>query len=427
MTTTTQRTTTTAWLVVAMLWLVCFLNYADRQAIFSVFPLLKAEFGLSDVQLGVVASCFMWVYAVSGPVAGWITDRVSRTAVVIGALSFWSLMTVSTAWAHSYHTLVLVRGLAGLGEAFYFPSAMSLIASYHGPATRSRAMSIHQSSVYAGTIVGGSMSAYVAQRSGWRDSFELLGGLGILLALVVMLFLRDPVRTADAVPIQDSVEKTSRSGFADNLLAVIAKKPVLLMIAVFMGANFVAVIFLTWMPTFLQRRFSMGLGAAGFNGTVYVQAASVVGVIAGGFLADGLSRRRRGGRQLVQALGLLGGVPFLFFTGHTTTVGVLFGAMAGFGLCKGLYDANIWASLYDFVEPARRGLATGLMNSLGWLGGGFAPVIVAAAAARYGLGACISMTSGLYLLLGVCMGVLFLKRRADGFEGPSRGVEMLKS
>jgi len=186
MTTTNQRGTTYAWLVVAMLWLVCFLNYADRQAIFSVFPLLKAEFGLSDLQLGVVASCFMWVYAVSGPVAGWITDRVSRTAVVIGALSFWSLMTVSTAWAHSYHALVLVRGLAGLGEAFYFPSAMSLIAGYHGPETRSRAMSIHQSSVYAGTIVGGSMSAYVAQRSGWRDSFELLGGLGILLALVVM-------------------------------------------------------------------------------------------------------------------------------------------------------------------------------------------------------------------------------------------------
>src|SRR5438105_408281 len=85
------------WLVVAMLWFVCFFNYADRQAIFSVFPLLKLEMGLSDVQLGIVGSSFMWVYAGFGSMAGLIGDRLQRKTLIISGLVFWSLITIATA------------------------------------------------------------------------------------------------------------------------------------------------------------------------------------------------------------------------------------------------------------------------------------------------------------------------------------------
>src|SRR5438067_13797445 len=85
------------WLVVALLWVVCFFNYADRQAIFSVFPLLKSEMNLSDVQLGIVGSSCMWVYAAAGPVAGLIGDRRRRKTLVIAGLHFRSLMTLATA------------------------------------------------------------------------------------------------------------------------------------------------------------------------------------------------------------------------------------------------------------------------------------------------------------------------------------------
>jgi MFS family permease len=85
------------WAVVAMLWLVCLFNYADRQAIFSVFPLLKREMGLSDVQLGIVGASFMWVYALGGPLAGLIGDRFNRKRLILGGLIFWSLITIATA------------------------------------------------------------------------------------------------------------------------------------------------------------------------------------------------------------------------------------------------------------------------------------------------------------------------------------------
>ena len=120
------------WLVVVMLWFVCFFNYADRQAIFSVFELLKSEMNLSDVQLGIVGAWFMWVYAAIGPIAGLVGDRVNRKALIIAGLVFWSLITIATALSTKYSHLVLFRALEGFGEAFYFPASMSLISEYHG-------------------------------------------------------------------------------------------------------------------------------------------------------------------------------------------------------------------------------------------------------------------------------------------------------
>src|SRR4029077_16203027 len=175
-----------------MLWLVCVFNYADRQAIFSVFPRLKTEMGLSDVQLGVVGGAFMWVYAAALPFAGIVADRANRKALILGGLLFWSAVTLATGWATEYWHLVLFRALEGLGEAFYFPASMSLLSDYHGKATRSRAMSIHQSSVYAGTIAGGTPAGVMGQALGWRSSFYLFGGLGALLGLALLVCLREP-------------------------------------------------------------------------------------------------------------------------------------------------------------------------------------------------------------------------------------------
>ena len=399
------------WSVVGMLWLVCFFNYADRQAVFSVFPLISRQFSLTDVQLGIVGSSFMWMYALFGPLAGWLCDRFPRKTLVLGALLFWSIVTGATALSHSYWQLVLCRALGGLGEAFYFPASMSLISDYHRD-TRSRAMSIHQSSVYVGSIAGGAVSGAVGQYYGWRSSFMLFGILGVLLALLLWRLLREPARgMSDQLckPIQPvrKVEPLRSANLLNDLKELLTNRIVVLLIIVFMAANFVAVVFLTWMPTFLYQKFHMSLSMAGLNATVYIQIASVLGVISGGFLADSVVKRggkwQRGGRIFTQCLGLLCGVPFLFLTGWTTSVFYLILAMIGFGIFKGMYDANIFASLHDVVPVERRGVAVGTMNSLAWLGGGMAPIVIALAAGRYGMSACISATAGIYLLIGLLM------------------------
>ena len=379
------------WAVVALLWFVCFFNYADRQAIYSVFPLLKAEMGLTDVQLGIVGASFMWVYAAAAPLAGIVGDRFPRKTVIIAGLIFWSAVTVATALSTRYSHLVICRALEGLGEAFYFPASMSMLSDYHGRDTRSRAMAIHQSSVYAGTIAGGTAAGVMGQAMGWRSSFYLFGMLGMILGVALIFWLREPARSEPAAP-----ESSPVAG-----VATVLKTPmVLILLAVFVGANFVAAIVLTWMPSFLTRKFGMSLAAAGFSSTFYLQIASVLGVISGGVLADRLARRRPGGRMMTQAIGLLAGVPFIFITGWTLSVPVLVLALAGFGYFKGLYDANIWASLHDVVPARLRATAVGVMNAFGWVGAGFAPIAIAVASERYGMGAAISASSIVYLLVG---------------------------
>ena len=412
------------WFVVGMLWLVCFINYADRQAIFSVFPLIRRQFSLTNVELGVIGSSFMWMYALSGPLAGWLCDRFSRKTLVLGALLFWSVATASTAFAHGYWQLILCRALGGLGEAFYFPASMSLISDYHRE-TRSRAMSIHQSSVYAGTIAGGAVSGAVGQYYGWQSSFILFGTIGVLLALSLWTLLREPARGMSEQlshpALVPNAKVDPRAGLFEALKELFSNRVVLLLIVVFMGANFVAVVFLAWMPTFLYEKFHMSLSMAGFSATAYLQIASVLGVLSGGFLADATVKRggkwQQGGRVFTQAVGLLCGVPFLFLTGWAISVHWLILAMIGFGFFKGMYDANIFASLHDAVRLERRGVAVGVMNSLAWLGGGVAPVAIAVIAGHYGMSAGISATAGIYLLTGLLMlwGAMSLIR--DGETG----------
>jgi MFS family permease len=391
------------WLVVAMLWCVCFLNYADRQLIFTVFPLLESEFHLSDAGLSVLSASFMCAYAIFGPLAGLICDRVPRRGLVLGALVFWSLTTMATATAH--HPLWLTLGIAcgGLGEAFYFPSALSMIADYHAVDTRSRAMSLHQSSVYVGSIAGGAMAGYIGQFYGWRAGFRLFGAAGVLLALVLWPLLKEPARG-----LSDAVAGKLKAGgrFMDGLSEFARNRAAWLLTVVFIGANFVAMIFTVWMPTYLFRRFHMSLTMSGLNGSAYLQIASIIGVISGGAAADALVRRRRGDRSArmrVQAFGLFCGVPFLFLSGWTAAAAVVLSAMIGFGFFKGVYDSNLWAALYDVTPIERRGATLGIMNSLGWLGGAAAQLCIGVASLRFGMGVCLSATAAVYLAIAIAL------------------------
>lgn len=374
----------TQWTTVALLWMVCVFNYADRQAIFSVFPLLRHDLGLDAVQLGVVGSSFMWLYALSGPMAGITGDRLSRKKVILAALIFWSLATALTSFCQTYWQLVVCRALGGFSEAFYFPAAMSMLSDYHRSQTRSRAMSIHQSGVYIGTIGGASIAGWLAQMQGWRPMFTIFGGLGILLALALSFLLQEPTRT---IPSTEPRDTKSR----------LLNPRVLLLICGFICANFVASAFLSWMPSYLYDKFKMSLSVAGWNATAFIQSASLVGVLTGGWLADRYTGKYPAARMWTQAAGLLCGIPFLYFTGQAKQVPLLIVWMTCFGLCKGLYDSNIFASLYDAAPVGRRAVAVGLLNSFGWLGGGFAPVLLAKWSAVWGMSAVLSSTCLIYV------------------------------
>jgi MFS family permease len=176
-----------------------------------------------------------------------------------------------------------------------------------------------------------------------------------------------------------------------------------LLLCVFIGANFVATAFLTWLPSLVGRGFNLGLTTSGLTSALW-PLASVPGAAVGGWLADRWARRAGGGRIRSQSLGLFLAAPFVLVVGWSSSVNLfllgLLGLM-GAGLCKGIYDANIFAALFDVVPAADRGTAAGLMNTVGWTGGLVAPLAVAFASDRFGLGTAVAWTAVVYVLVGL--------------------------
>jgi MFS family permease len=397
------------WLVVGLLWCCGFFNYADRQALSAVFPQLETEFRLSDTELGLLASAFMLVYALASPLAGYTVDLWSRRLLIAVGLAFWSLICTATAFARTFRHLLLLRGTEGLGESFYFPASMSFLADYHGPRTRSRAMSIHQTSVYLGTAGGWYLGGALGERYGWRAPFLTLGVAGTAYAALLLACLVEPLRGGPAEQVPQgpadgsAVEASDARGarpLGSKLAQIVTNPAAALLLLVFLGANFVAATFLAWLPAYVSRSFKLGLSDSSLT-SMFWPLASLPGAVCGGILADRAALASRAGRIRVQSLGLILAAPFVFLTGWATSVPVLITALIGAGLCKGIYDANIFASMFDVVPPADRGTAAGLMNTVAWTGGFVAPTVVGKASEYFGLGIAITSTAAVYLLVGV--------------------------
>jgi predicted MFS family arabinose efflux permease len=406
-----------------MLWWISFFNYADRQAIFSVFDLLRNEMHLSQVELGWLGSSFAWVYGLSAPLAGLMVDRVRRKSAILGGLQVWSLICLATASARSFGQLVFFRAAEGLGETIYYPASMAMLSDYHGQRTRSRALGFHQTSVYAGTIGGAFFGGLIGQRYGWRWSFVVFGSLGMILGIALWRFLVEPRRgAADQPGAQPATPSTPEIQLPlRTTLTLIGRTPTawLLMLA-FLCAMFVNIVLLAWMPDFVRERLGYSLAAAGLGATFYAQVSSMIGSALGGWLADALLGRLLGGRILVQAFGVLGAAPFVYLCGGASSETGLLLALAAWGFFKGIYDANIFAAVFDVVPAEARGTTAGFMNLLGWAGGAPGSLVVGYLARTRGLGSAISSVAGVYIASGVILlsaGFFFIRRDLKPGDG----------
>jgi MFS family permease len=404
------------WYVVGMLWSICFFDYVDRWGISALFPLLKREMHLTLSQLGLLASVSAWIYGLGAPFAGYVVDRIRRKTAILGGLFIWSGVTAAATVSHSFRHLLWFMAALGVTVTVYMPAAMSMISDYHGRATRSRAMGIHQTAVYVGTIGGGFLAGLIGQRYGWRWSFIIFGGLGVILGLILIGLLREPERGAadmeegGATPEAQPLEKVP---VGKSLKLILGTPTAVLLMGAFMCANFVALVLLAWMPNFLYDKFHMSVAMAGLSATLFAQVASMVGSPLGGWFADVFRRHRVGGRVLVQALAVFCGAPFVFFCGRAGSMLGVIVTLTAWGLFKGLYDANIFASVFDVIPPQVRGTAAGFINMMGWLGGGAAPVVVGFVAQRIGASPAISLASVVYVLAGILLttgSALFIRR-----------------
>jgi MFS family permease len=176
---TKQRGNQTRYLV-AFMWFAYFLNYCDRQAVFAMFPVLQSDLGLTDRQLGLTGSIFLWVYGIGCPLAGQIADKYSKRVLVVVSLAIWSLVTVGTGLATSAFILLALRAAMGISESLYMPAAIALTSNAHAPEKRSRAVATLTTAQIVGTVVGAWFGGWMANQGLWREAFFILGAVGLL-------------------------------------------------------------------------------------------------------------------------------------------------------------------------------------------------------------------------------------------------------
>jgi MFS family permease len=400
------------WIALGILWMVCLLNYADRQAISSIFPVLERDLGFGKAQIGLIGGAFMWIYAICSPFAGMAGDfmgRKGRKGLIVAGCLFWSLMTGWTGGCSRLWQFLSVRSLVGLGESLYFPSATSLISSWHRRGTRSTALSLHQSAVYFGTILGGWLGALLAELLGWRMMFWCFAAAGAVLSLGALLFLRTPDDSeCGEVPPRCGKESSVR-GMA-CWWRMISSPHLLCLMGAFVMANGVSSIFLIWAPTYLLERFHLGLVAAGTTAVVWIQISSALSAPVSGWIADRLSPVLPGARIAVQGAGLIAGALCVFLLGRAEGLTGVILCMVCFGSCKGFYDGGIFASLFDHVPESQRATSAGIMNFVGWGGGALGPVLLGFAAQGGGtdrMAVAISWSAVAYLAGALLLGGAF--------------------
>ena len=356
----------TAWIIVILLVPVALLNYLDRQMMAAMKSSMMDDIPdiATKANWGFVLGSFKWVYAILSPVGGYLADRLSRRHIICLSLFVWSAVTWATGHVSTFNELVAARALMGVSEAFYIPAALALITEYHLGETRSRAVGVHQMGIYAGTILGG-FSGYVADSPalGWRWMFSLCGIVGVVYALPLFAFLRNPPHRADAQP-QPSPIKAGR-----ELLTNIG---FILLVLYFTLPALAGWVVRDWMPDILKEQFGLGQGKAGVSAVLFVQIASLVGVGVGGWLADRWMRHTIRGRIFVSAIGMTFFLPALFGVGNAGTLLMAVCFLMLFGLGWGFFDCNNMPILCQLVRPELRATGYGVMNLVSISCGGLA-------------------------------------------------------
>jgi MFS family permease len=348
---------------------VALLNYLDRQMLAAMkFSVMK---DVPDIALeanwGKILALFKWTYAILSPIGGYIADRFSRRYVIGTSLLVWSAVTWATGHVTTYEQMLAARALMGVSEAFYIPAALALIADFHTAHTRSRAVGSHQMGIYFGIIVGG-FSGYVADNPslGWRWAFDACGIVGVLYALPLFFLLRNPPKVG-LVRV-----KTSPAGAVTELLTNVS---FILLVLYFTLPALAGWVVRDWMPAILKEQFNIGQGKAGVSATLYWQVGSIVGALAGGWLADWWMRRTERGRIYVSAIGMSLIVPAMFGVGFSPQTGALWVAiffLLMFGLGWGFFDCNNMPILSQIARPGLRATGYGIMNLVSISCGGFA-------------------------------------------------------
>jgi len=361
------------WLVFVLL-LVTIFNFADRAILAVLAQPIKEELHLTDTHLGILQGLgFAILYSVLGVPLGLLAERTNRKRLIAACVAVWSAMTAFCGLASGFFTLLLGRIGVGIGEAGVQPPTSSLLADHFPPTRRASVMAIVTLGSPFGFLLGQSFGGWVASEWGWRAAFLAMGVPGILVALLVLFTLREPPRG-----LVEGVVSTDPAPSLMTVLRFLLAKPTyvhLLVGTTVAGFTFNAVA--NFVLPFYLRGFDVSLAAMGAIFGIVVFTSNGLGMLAGGFGFDWLSRRDKRWALWGPAAAISLCAPLYFSAFYSTdmAISLVFIWLANFVLIT--YFAPTMATMQNLAGPRMRATTAALTALVGGLlGAGLGPTVL---------------------------------------------------
>ncbi|MES3092438.1 MULTISPECIES: spinster family MFS transporter [Sphingomonas] len=376
-------TTASRRIALLVLIVVSVFNYLDRTVISILQVPIKRDLSLSDAQLGALTGLtFALFYSTLGVPIARLADRYSRRIVIAGSLLLWSAMTAVSGFAGSFAMLVFFRIGVALGEAGSIPASHSMIADYYPPERRATALGIWGLALPIGVMLGYLSGGWLAQAIDWRAALWIIGGIGVVLAPIVLMMLREPVRGRyDAGPAPDAMPW--RDG-----LALMARRPSLLLL--FAGGalnNVVLSVALNWNAPFYTRLHGMALGDVATALSLMTGLGGAIGIFLGGWLTDRIGADKPHLRPVLTGIALIAVTPaaLVQLLSPSTTVSLIACAMTVMLLF--FYYAPIIAMTQTLVPASMRAFTSSiLLLSVNLIGLGLGPWLTGVLSDVIGMG-----------------------------------------
>lgn len=342
------------------LFLIAMFNYIDR-TILSILQIpIKAELGLSDGQIGALTglSFALFYTTLALPIAR-LADRMSRRVIVVAALALWSLMTALSGLAVGFVSLVFFRIGVAIGEAGSGPASVSLLADYFPPARRATAMSTYGMGLPIGLMLGYAATGWLAETVGWRYTFAIIGGLGVALAPLTLMMLRDAPRGRFDPPAEVG---EARLGMLPSMRLLWRIKAFRYAVIATMLHGFSQYSMMTWNAPFFVRLHGMSLSQVSLLMAALAGAGGAIGMYLGGFIADKLAARDARWRLWVMAIAVGATAPcaLVQYLAESTAVSIAAAAMAGLLMVS--YFGPILAVTQSVVPPNMRAFSNSVLS-----------------------------------------------------------------
>ncbi len=346
-----------------------FVTFVLRVNLSPVAPIIQQDLHLSDFELGLVLSAFLWVYTILQPVAGLLTDRFgARMSLFVGGLAT-SLLTILTGFTNSFVSLFAVRTLIGVSQAPNFVSGAKVTASgWYREEERARATSIWIAGGRLGPVLAFPLAAWLGLSYGWPWVFFATGLMGILWCVVWYVGFEDNPK------LQLKRVKNSRSNIRASLPIVISPLGLGLALASF-GQGYVAYYFNLWLPTYLVREQKFTILNAGVFATLPLIAAVVTVLFVGGFMSDYLVKMGAsplGLRRKLFTLGMVATAFLMFATAYAPDPYSALVLLSMAGASLGFSTPSLWVALVEATPKSIAGTMGGVQN----FGGNVAGIVV---------------------------------------------------